>query len=478
MKYILRLFCTAFMFVIMSDAHAQDIPTPYVPDFTSAPASMTQFEFDVADSIYADTSAEHQIIYRDQPATAWNSDPAEFIYHVCSTYTFSGQINYVPPSDMLEWYWRSENDTAVISQSPKNEADVFPAPVYLMADMGADSVGDTENGGGNHLDITHLYASYSDTKLYFQFENNGGGYPTNQGLFTYYIYSVGIVDPNTTDSVAYALVYADVPALFSPGLYIMDATDSSFTQIGSITTSISGNMLRMSCNISDLTAQSSWSDWPPPAGFIGVAPVTATAVITDISTNDFGKTGVFVPKSNLLDFDAANNPPALSNANVSIAGEDTILAEIVYTDSDKHLPVLREFIFEGDSYPMQACVKGYDSGAIFEQSLIVSETGWYDYYFRFSDGVDTVTTALDSIYVEIINYICGDANGDENVNVSDAVNVINYVFLGTAPPDPYESGDVNCDLTVNVSDAVWIINYVFLGSNDPCDIDGDDIPDC
>ena len=127
---------------------------------------------------------------------------------------------------------------------------------------------------------------------------------------------------------------------------------------------------------------------------------------------------------------------------------------------------------------MHACVKSYDSGALFEQSLIVTETGWYDYYFRFSDGVDTVTTALDSIYVEIIDYICGDASGDEAVNVSDAVYIINYVFLGTAPPDPYESGDVNCDLTVNVSDAVWIINYVFLGSNDPCDIDGDDIPDC
>jgi Dockerin type I domain/FlgD Ig-like domain len=73
---------------------------------------------------------------------------------------------------------------------------------------------------------------------------------------------------------------------------------------------------------------------------------------------------------------------------------------------------------------------------------------------------------------------CGDANGDGLVNVSDAVHIINYVFVGGDPPDPIESGDVNCDGTCNVSDAVWIINYVFVGGNEPCDTDGDGIPDC
>lgn len=75
-------------------------------------------------------------------------------------------------------------------------------------------------------------------------------------------------------------------------------------------------------------------------------------------------------------------------------------------------------------------------------------------------------------------YICGDANGDETINVSDAVNIINYIFVGGDPPDPIESGDCNCDAVCNVSDAVWIINYVFVGGNQPCDTDGDTLPDC
>jgi len=76
-------------------------------------------------------------------------------------------------------------------------------------------------------------------------------------------------------------------------------------------------------------------------------------------------------------------------------------------------------------------------------------------------------------------YICGDANRDQTVNVSDAVSVINYVFVpGSLVPSPFVSGDTNCDLTVNISDAVWIINNVFVGGNEPCDTDGDEVPDC
>jgi uncharacterized protein (TIGR02145 family) len=58
--------------------------------------------------------------------------------------------------------------------------------------------------------------------------------------------------------------------------------------------------------------------------------------------------------------------------------------------------------------------------------------------------------------------LCGDANGDETVNVSDAVYLINYVFLAGDPPDTLCIGDANLDYDVNVSDAVFIINYVFI----------------
>jgi hypothetical protein len=65
--------------------------------------------------------------------------------------------------------------------------------------------------------------------------------------------------------------------------------------------------------------------------------------------------------------------------------------------------------------------------------------------------------------------ICGDANGDGEVNVGDAVSIINYVFKGGAAPDPLCSGDANGDGDVNVADAVYLISYVFKGGPPPAE---------
>jgi hypothetical protein len=73
---------------------------------------------------------------------------------------------------------------------------------------------------------------------------------------------------------------------------------------------------------------------------------------------------------------------------------------------------------------------------------------------------------------------CGDANGDGTVNVSDAVFIINYLYVEGMVPTPLRIGDVNCNGDVDISDVIYIINYVFIGGYPPCDIDGSGNPDC
>jgi hypothetical protein len=76
----------------------------------------------------------------------------------------------------------------------------------------------------------------------------------------------------------------------------------------------------------------------------------------------------------------------------------------------------------------------------------------------------------DPIRFEECSGTCGDANNDADVNVSDAVFIINYVFVGGGEPQPVLAcGDANNDGVVNVSDAVSIINYVFVGGTPPED---------
>lgn len=65
-------------------------------------------------------------------------------------------------------------------------------------------------------------------------------------------------------------------------------------------------------------------------------------------------------------------------------------------------------------------------------------------------------------------YLNGDANRDEAINVGDAVFLITYIFKGGEPPYPLDAGDANCDHAVNIADAVYLINYIFKGGNKPC----------
>ncbi len=61
----------------------------------------------------------------------------------------------------------------------------------------------------------------------------------------------------------------------------------------------------------------------------------------------------------------------------------------------------------------------------------------------------------------------GDGNGDYDINVADAVYMINYVFKFGPPPEPELAGDANCDSQANVADAVYLINYTFNGGPPP-----------
>ncbi len=73
----------------------------------------------------------------------------------------------------------------------------------------------------------------------------------------------------------------------------------------------------------------------------------------------------------------------------------------------------------------------------------------------------------DLAIVGLSMFVRGDANGDETVNIGDAVHVVNYVFKSGLPPSPIDAGDANCDHAVNIGDAIYVVNYVFKSGPAP-----------
>jgi agmatine/peptidylarginine deiminase len=88
------------------------------------------------------------------------------------------------------------------------------------------------------------------------------------------------------------------------------------------------------------------------------------------------------------------------------------------------------------------------------------DSSFVDSFYVIGKDLCSADTQMVNLYV----YICGDANGDGVINVTDVVYLINYLFLvppGPAP-QPLAAGDANCDGTINVTDVVYLINYLFL----------------
>lgn len=65
-------------------------------------------------------------------------------------------------------------------------------------------------------------------------------------------------------------------------------------------------------------------------------------------------------------------------------------------------------------------------------------------------------------------FLCGDADGSGDIDIADAVYLVNYIFSGGAAPDPLASGDADCDGEITIADAVYLVNYIFSGGAAPC----------
>ncbi len=81
---------------------------------------------------------------------------------------------------------------------------------------------------------------------------------------------------------------------------------------------------------------------------------------------------------------------------------------------------------------------------------------------------DTTAVSFNYGMVTIITFQPGDSNGDDNVDIGDAVYTMVYIFKGGPPPDPLCKGNVNQDSDTNLGDVVYMVNYIFNGGASPC----------
>ena len=61
----------------------------------------------------------------------------------------------------------------------------------------------------------------------------------------------------------------------------------------------------------------------------------------------------------------------------------------------------------------------------------------------------------------------GDCNDDGGVDISDAIAVLNFLFVGARAPLCADACDVNNDESEDISDPVFLLNHLFAGGPTP-----------
>jgi hypothetical protein len=64
-------------------------------------------------------------------------------------------------------------------------------------------------------------------------------------------------------------------------------------------------------------------------------------------------------------------------------------------------------------------------------------------------------------------FVRGRINADDRIDLSDAVALLSYLFLGGVAPACLDAADANDSGTLDLSDPVSLLNFLFLGGPSP-----------
>jgi hypothetical protein len=200
--------------------------------------------------------------------------------------------------------------------------------------------------------------------------------------------------------------------------------------------------------------------------------------------------GTFYDTITVFSDDAINGFQKLPVTLNVIPGTDT--PEIVLTHDSKNVPAQEVF---GSALNLFAVTQLYNaypgcmdwwveedipwlkfidsSGQAPATPVVAIEIGdytWGVYPDSFYIHSSTASNSPVKMYLNLqVWRLHGDFGWNNEINVGDVVQMINYAFnFGPGPQPEYLVGDCNCDHFIGVDDIVLLINYIFKFGNKPC----------
>ncbi|MEK6844462.1 MAG: dockerin type I domain-containing protein, partial [Nanoarchaeota archaeon] len=101
-----------------------------------------------------------------------------------------------------------------------------------------------------------------------------------------------------------------------------------------------------------------------------------------------------------------------------------------------------------------------------DKSYVSYPCGDYNNLHRQAD--DACITALDPTAIPLLGeFYRGDSTQDFIIDISDAINILGYLFTGSGTITCQDAADVNDDGEIDLSDALYLLNYLFKNERQP-----------
>lgn len=467
---------------------------------TTAPRSEFIVNADISAELQEGTESATVYVSTDGQST-WQSAPAEFIGTEGYETTWGGTIATNEGADSFSYLAGVVNSevlgesfgTIIVSGTPHNVNGNWPPGSNLYAHLVDEPSGDASSD----YDITDVFGTYQGhqdvdnegedytavDRFYLGLTIDGGCCYEGSLFGPWYLYGVGIVNPEAEEAVAYAIGYGNggFGELY-PGLLKLsgDLTTGELDGFEYITTNISystaGDDLQATALMSYLTNDSQWGLWPNSFNGFIVLGVTVEASLDglDVAIELLDQTnpGLMVCSTPYQD---GNIELTLSEPDFD---SETNTLSITYSDGDGNLPWYRaaqvcntpenggNCFLQLDMIPDSHTYEdGVRYSASFDSSGI--EDGDYAAHFWFADDniiPDEQYHEAQIVYPITIGgggcALSGDVNGDTTLNVLDIVLLVNIILTGQGGND---CADVNGDTTFNVLDIVLLVNLILGG---------------
>ena len=454
---------------------------------TTAPRSEFIVNADISAELQAGTESSMVFVSTDGQAT-WQSAAATLLGTEGYETTWGGTIVTGDGNTAFAYLSGLVDSEAlgydygiiIVSGTPHNINGNWPPGSNLYAHMVDEPSGDAPS----NQDITAVRGTYKgsdavdgegneyiDIERFYLSLTLNGGCCDEGGLFgPWYLYGVGIVNPEAEEAVAYAIGYGDGGfGELTPGLLKLtgDLSTGEIDGFDYITTNISystsGNDLQATALMSYITNDSQWGTWPNSFNGFIVLGVTVEASLDglDVAVEVMDQTnpGLMVCTTTYQD---GNIAPALSSPEFD---SETNTLSITYSDGDGNLPWQKEALIDQNGTVVNLIPDShtYEDGVTFSASTNGVADGNYDAHFWFADDdLDAYPSAqiVLPITVGSTGGGCetdGDLNGGSLTNVLDVVLLVNLVLTDA---DADACSDVNGDGILNVLDIVLLVNIV------------------